>query len=77
MFSRQPPHSSVGSRELVRCGYWVSELVLILTRTSPSVHPHSSMYALMILGSHGLQPQILYKVAKMTTIASLMYALTA
>jgi len=34
----------------------------------------SSMYALRVLRSHGLQPKMLHEVAKMTTIASLMYA---
>src|SRR6218665_2888569 len=33
----------------------------------------SSMYALRVLRSHGLQPQMLHEVTKMTTIASLMY----
>src|SRR6218665_564923 len=32
------------------------------------------MYALKVLRSHGLKPQMLHEVTKMTTIASLMYA---
>ena len=32
----------------------------------------SSVYALRVLRSHGLQPQMLHEVTKMTTIASLM-----
>src|SRR6218665_4184682 len=34
----------------------------------------SYMYALRVLRSHGLQPQMRHEVAKMATIASLMYA---
>jgi len=37
-------------------------------------HVFLKMYALRVLRPHGLPPQSLHEVAKMTTISSLMYA---